>query len=80
MRGAPGDPAATGRVDRPLPNDPQWSQWRRDQISGIVRKVFAREPHWKALTPRLVGVGLLPDDKPAIERILKEGANEAKTP
>ena len=32
--------AATGRSDRPLPNDPQWSQWRRDQITGIVRKVY----------------------------------------
>ena len=32
--------AATGRVDRPLPNDPQWSQWRRDQVTNIVRKVY----------------------------------------
>lgn len=32
--------AATGRTDTPLPNDAQWSQWRRDQISGIVRKVY----------------------------------------
>ncbi|HEV8470593.1 MAG TPA: family 10 glycosylhydrolase [Candidatus Limnocylindria bacterium] len=32
--------AATGRTDRPLPNDPQWSQWRRDQITNIVRKVY----------------------------------------
>jgi len=32
--------AAAGRSDRPLPNDPQWSQWRRDQITNIVRKVY----------------------------------------
>ena len=32
--------AATGRTDRPLPNDPQWSQWRRDQVTNIVRKVY----------------------------------------
>jgi uncharacterized lipoprotein YddW (UPF0748 family) len=32
--------AATGRSDRPLPNDPQWSQWRRDQITAVVRKVY----------------------------------------
>ncbi len=32
--------AATGRSDRPLPNDAQWSQWRRDQITNIVRKVY----------------------------------------
>ncbi len=32
--------AATGRTDKPLPNDTQWSQWRRDQITAIVRKVY----------------------------------------
>jgi uncharacterized lipoprotein YddW (UPF0748 family) len=31
---------ATGRADRPIPSDPQWAQWRRDQITGIVRKVY----------------------------------------
>jgi len=31
---------ATGRTDRPVPSDPQWAQWRRDQITGIVRKVY----------------------------------------
>jgi uncharacterized lipoprotein YddW (UPF0748 family) len=42
--------AATGRTDRPLPTDPQWSQWRRDQITNIVRKVYV-EAH--ALKPYL---------------------------
>ncbi len=42
--------AATGRVDRPLPNDPQWSQWRRDQVTNIVRKVYV-EAH--AIKPYL---------------------------
>jgi uncharacterized lipoprotein YddW (UPF0748 family) len=32
--------AATGRTDTPLPNDAQWSQWRRDQITNIVRRVY----------------------------------------
>jgi len=32
--------AATGRSDRPLPDDPEWSQWRRDQVTNIVRKVY----------------------------------------
>jgi uncharacterized lipoprotein YddW (UPF0748 family) len=32
--------AATGRTDKPLPDDPQWSQWRRDQITSIVRRVY----------------------------------------
>jgi len=42
--------AVTGRADRPLPNDPQWSQWRRDQITNIVRKVYV-EAH--AIKPYL---------------------------
>lgn len=41
--------AATGRTDRPLPDDAQWQQWRRDQITQIVRRVyletFAIKPH-----------------------------------
>jgi len=32
--------AATGRTDRPLPDDAQWAQWRRDQITNIVRRVY----------------------------------------
>ncbi|MBA2253668.1 MAG: family 10 glycosylhydrolase [Chloroflexi bacterium] len=32
--------ALTGRTDKPLPDDPQWSEWRRDQITGIVRRVY----------------------------------------
>ncbi|HWN10274.1 MAG TPA: family 10 glycosylhydrolase [Pyrinomonadaceae bacterium] len=24
----------------PLPNNPQWSQWRRDQVTNIVRRVY----------------------------------------
>ncbi|HYS36001.1 MAG TPA: family 10 glycosylhydrolase, partial [Pseudonocardiaceae bacterium] len=31
---------ATGRTDRPVASDPQWAQWRRDQITNIVRKVY----------------------------------------
>ena len=41
--------AATGRTDTPLPDDAQWSQWRRDQVTAIVRKVYletyALKPH-----------------------------------
>ncbi len=32
--------ALTGRTDRPEPADPQWSQWRRDQVSNIVRRIY----------------------------------------
>jgi uncharacterized lipoprotein YddW (UPF0748 family) len=32
--------AATGRTDVPAPTDPEWAQWRRDQITNIVRRVY----------------------------------------
>jgi len=32
--------AATGRTDRPEPTDDQFSDWRRDQVSNLVRKVY----------------------------------------
>ncbi|MGH2492406.1 MAG: glycoside hydrolase family 10 protein [Candidatus Limnocylindria bacterium] len=31
---------ATGRSDRPAAADAQWAQWRRDQVTNIVRKVY----------------------------------------
>ncbi len=47
--------AGIGRVDEALP---------------IFRQVFAAEPIWAILTPRLVASGLLPDDPELLERIL----------
>jgi uncharacterized lipoprotein YddW (UPF0748 family) len=32
--------AATGRTDRPANTDPVWTQWRRDQVTNIVRKIY----------------------------------------
>ena len=32
--------AATGRTDRPSNTDPAWTQWRRDQVTNIVRKIY----------------------------------------
>jgi uncharacterized lipoprotein YddW (UPF0748 family) len=32
--------AETGIVERPLPTDPVWMQWRRDQVSNLVRRVY----------------------------------------
>lgn len=32
--------AATGRSDRPANTDAAWTQWRRDQVTGIVRKIY----------------------------------------
>jgi uncharacterized lipoprotein YddW (UPF0748 family) len=31
---------AYNRTDRPIASDPQWAQWRRDQVTNIVRKVY----------------------------------------
>jgi uncharacterized lipoprotein YddW (UPF0748 family) len=30
-----------GRTGKPDPKDPLWQQWRRDQVTAIVRKVYA---------------------------------------
>jgi uncharacterized lipoprotein YddW (UPF0748 family) len=30
----------TGRSDTPNPTDPQWAQWRRDQITNLVRRIY----------------------------------------
>src|SRR5438552_6523882 len=32
--------AATGRSDRPAASDPGWTQWRREQGTNIVRKIY----------------------------------------
>jgi uncharacterized lipoprotein YddW (UPF0748 family) len=31
---------AFGKTDIPEPTDPQWKQWRKDQISNMVRKIY----------------------------------------
>jgi uncharacterized lipoprotein YddW (UPF0748 family) len=33
--------AETGRTDTPAATDAQWTQWRRDRITDIVRRVYA---------------------------------------
>jgi tetratricopeptide (TPR) repeat protein len=53
---------------------------RVDESLPLFRKVFAMDPNWKTLTPRLVRVGLLPDDKAILDRILEQGTGEAKRP
>jgi uncharacterized lipoprotein YddW (UPF0748 family) len=32
--------ALTGRSDVPPPEDPEWAAWRREQITGIVRRIY----------------------------------------
>jgi uncharacterized Ntn-hydrolase superfamily protein len=43
---------------------------RVDESLPLFRKVFAMDPNWATLTPRLPKSGLLPDDPKLIERIL----------
>ncbi|TDC22729.1 hypothetical protein E1265_14980 [Streptomyces sp. 8K308] len=31
---------ATGRTDVPAPADEQWSDWRRDQVTNLVRRIY----------------------------------------
>ena len=45
--------AETGRSDTPSNADPGWTQWRRDQITGIVRRIYLETT---ALRPRGVRV------------------------
>ncbi|MCE7079987.1 family 10 glycosylhydrolase [Streptomyces sp. ST2-7A] len=32
--------AATGRADTPHPADEEWTDWRRDQVTGLVRRLY----------------------------------------
>lgn len=49
--------ASTGRVDQSLP---------------LFKKVFAMDPNWAALVPRLPRVGQLPKDKALLKKILSQ--------
>ena len=41
-----------------------------DEALPLFKEVFAKDPHWKELTPRLPGVGLLPADTNVLDRIM----------
>jgi uncharacterized Ntn-hydrolase superfamily protein len=43
---------------------------RADESLPLFRRVFAMDPNWATLTPRLPKSGLLPDDRKLIEKIL----------
>jgi uncharacterized Ntn-hydrolase superfamily protein len=52
---------------------------RVDESLPLFAKVFKMDPNWKTLTPRLVGAGLLPDDKAALKKILGDEASPVAT-
>jgi hypothetical protein len=43
-----------------------------DQALPIFKEVFAKEPRWAELTPRLPGVDLLPKDPEMIKKIMAQ--------
>jgi len=44
---------------------------RVDESLPLFRRVFRADKNWITLTPRIAGVGLLPNDKQLLARILK---------
>ena len=46
---------------------------RVEEALPLFRRVFAADPNWRTLTPRLVKSGILPDDKRLIDRIVNVG-------
>lgn len=49
---------------------------RVDESLPLFTRVFAMDKNWVTLTPRLAKVGLLPDDRKLIERIVKLGSGK----
>lgn len=47
---------------------------RVEESLPLFRRVFAMDPNWRTLTPRLPKAGLLPDDPKLIDRIVKQAA------
>ena len=52
----------TGRTDTPAPGDEQWMQWRREQVTNLVRRVSIEA---KAINPRIkISAALIPWGQP----------------
>jgi uncharacterized Ntn-hydrolase superfamily protein len=49
---------------------------RVEEALPIFRSVFAMDPNWRTLTPRLVTCGMLPDDPELFQRILSVGSSD----
>lgn len=68
-----------GAAEKLVPDNAEMIYWhavalvnmgRVDESLPLFRRVFAMDPNWATLTPRLPKSGLLPDDAKLIERIL----------
>ncbi len=71
--------SAAGRL---VPDNTEMTYWhavalvnmnRVEAALPLFRRVFAADPNWRTLTPRLVKSGLLPADPKLIERIVAVG-------
>ena len=72
-----------GAAEQLVPNNAEMIYWhavalvnmgRVDESLPLFRKVFAMDPNWITLTPRLPKSGLLPDDPAIIKRIVAVGS------
>jgi uncharacterized lipoprotein YddW (UPF0748 family) len=53
---------ATGRTDRPEPGDDEWTAWRREQVTNLVRRVSIEA---RAINPRIkISAALIPWGQP----------------
>ena len=71
-----------GAAEKLVPNNAEMIYWhavalvnmgRVEESLPLFRKVFAMDPNWITLTPRLPKSGLLPDDAKLIQRIVSVG-------
>jgi len=46
---------------------------RIEDALPLFRRVYAADPNWRTLIPRLVKSGILPDDERLINRIVNAG-------
>ena len=69
-------------AERLVPDNVEMTYWhavalanmnRVEEALPLFRRVFAADPNWRTLTPRLVKSGILPDNKELIERIVNVG-------
>ena len=72
-----------GAAEKLVPDNAEMIYWhavalvnmgRVNQSLSLFKKVFAMDPNWATLTPRLSKVGLLPNDPKLIEQILAVAA------
>ena len=68
-----------GSAEKLVPNNAEMIYWhavalvnmgRVDESLPLFQKVFAMDPNWRTLTPRLPKSGLLPDDPKIISKIV----------